>query len=70
MVDVLTLEKLHELIRSIGRAIVGVHLAGGLYCVISSCIFWDRERADLEVTLNRNGYVLNRSQRRRYSLPL
>ena len=38
--------------------------------MISSCSFWDRDRADLEVTLNRNGYLLNRSQMRRYPLPL
>ena len=32
----------------------------GPYCVINPYIFWDRDRADLEVTLNRKGYLLNR----------
>ena len=70
MVNVLMLEELHELVGSKGRVTVNVNLAWGLYCVIRSCSLWDMDRADLEATLNRNGYLLNRSQMRRYSLPL
>ena len=70
MVNVLTPEELLKLIRSEGRAVVGVDLAESPYCAIISCIFWDRDSTDLEATLNRKGYLLNRSQMRTYSLPL
>ena len=69
MVNVLMLEELLKLIRSKGRAIVGVDSAGGPYWGIK-CSFGERERADLDVTLKRKGYLLKRSQMRRYSLPL
>ena len=69
MVDALMLEVLHELIRCKGWAIVCIDVAGGPYRDMSSCSIWERDRADLEFTLNRKEYLLNRSQMSRYSLP-
>ena len=43
---------------------------GGPYWDMSSWSFLEREWADSEVTLNRQGYFLNRSWMSRYSLPL
>ena len=43
---------------------------GGLYCKMSSSNHAHRDWADLVETLYRKGYLLNRSQINKYSLPL
>ena len=40
------------------------------YCEMSSCSLWDIEKADLDETLDRKGYLINRLQMNRYSLYL
>ena len=43
---------------------------GSLYSEMSSCSFPDREKVDLDENLDRKGYLLNKLQISRYSLPL
>ena len=58
MVNVMVLPELGELIRcERGLSSVEIRL-GGLYWDMSSCRHWDREWADLDMTLKRKGYLL------------